>query len=55
MNMAASHSDTDKVLAAAEIQALIISERYYRDSEQWDKLRASWHPDDSKTRVNISW
>lgn len=37
------------------IKSLLIRERYYRDSAQWEKLRQSYHPDASKTLLNISW
>ena len=47
--------DVDRILAEAEIKSLVVRERYYRDSGQWDKLRNSYHPDASKTSINISW
>lgn len=37
------------------IKSLLIRERYYRDSAQWDKLRQSWHPDANTTSLKISW
>ncbi|PYH77646.1 hypothetical protein BO82DRAFT_386526 [Aspergillus uvarum CBS 121591] len=37
------------------IQSLLIRERYYRDTNQWAKLRSSYHPDTSKTRIDITW
>ena len=38
-----------------EIDSAIRQERYYRDTTQLEKLRAMWHPDNSKTLVEISW
>ncbi|KAF2171024.1 hypothetical protein M409DRAFT_18997 [Zasmidium cellare ATCC 36951] len=46
---------TERVLAECEIRSLIIKERYYRDSNQWQKLRGCYHPDASRTWLNISW
>ncbi|GAB7333981.1 hypothetical protein MBLNU13_g06085t1 [Cladosporium sp. NU13] len=37
------------------IKSLLIRERYYRDSAQWDKLRQSWHPEANTTSLKISW
>mgnify|MGYP001568042072 CR=1 FL=1 len=42
-------------LVEAEIKSLLVRERYYRDSKQWDKLRDSYHPDATKTSINITW
>jgi uncharacterized protein YfcZ (UPF0381/DUF406 family) len=47
--------DMNRILAEAEIKSLVVRERYYRDSGQWNKLRNSYHPDASKTSINISW
>ncbi|KAH8900521.1 hypothetical protein GQ53DRAFT_633207 [Thozetella sp. PMI_491] len=38
-----------------EIKSLLVRERYYRDTEQWTKLRSSYHPDPARTSINISW
>ena len=38
-----------------EIKSLLVRERYYRDTCQWQKLRESYHPDASKTSIDISW
>ncbi|KAK4501919.1 hypothetical protein PRZ48_007729 [Zasmidium cellare] len=46
---------TEHVLVECEIRSLIIKERYYRDSNQWQKLRGCYHPDASRTWLNISW
>lgn len=43
------------IVERANIEYLLKQERYYRDTRQWDKLRASYHADDTKTFVNISW
>lgn len=45
----------DEVAQDYQIKSLLVRERYYRDSCQWDKLRDSYHPDPSKTHVEISW
>ncbi|KAI5458349.1 hypothetical protein BGZ63DRAFT_456961 [Mariannaea sp. PMI_226] len=42
-------------LERADITYLLRSERHFRDSKKWDDMRACYHPDDSKTFVNISW
>ena len=46
---------TNTVLAESEIRSLLYRERYYKDSCQWDKLRSCYHPDPSKTLIDISW
>lgn len=38
-----------------EIRALLCRERYARDTCQWQKLRDSYHPDASRTLVDITW
>ncbi|KAH8815449.1 hypothetical protein F5884DRAFT_178646 [Xylogone sp. PMI_703] len=38
-----------------EIKDLLVRERHYRDSCQWQKLRNAYHPDASKTSINITW
>ncbi|KAK5046467.1 hypothetical protein LTR84_008270 [Exophiala bonariae] len=45
----------EHVLDDLEIKSLLIRERYYRDTCQWDKLRSCYHPDASKTFIDISW
>jgi hypothetical protein len=45
----------DEWLTELEIKSLLVRERYYRDTAQWQKLRESYHPDASKTHINISW
>lgn len=45
----------DNILIEAEIKSLLVRERYYRDTGQWEKLRASYHPDASKTHIDITW
>ncbi|KAJ6007655.1 hypothetical protein N7540_011631 [Penicillium herquei] len=46
---------TEEHLAQLQIQSLLVQERYYRDTAQWENLRNSYHPDASKTAINISW
>ncbi|KAI9046077.1 snoaL-like domain-containing protein [Aspergillus affinis] len=38
-----------------DIRELIVQERYYRDTWQWEKLRACYHPEASQTRVAVTW
>ena len=44
-----------EILAEAAIKSLVIRERYCRDSGQWQKLRDCYHPDASKTMIDITW
>lgn len=37
-----------------QIVSLLKRERYYRDSRQWQKLRNCYHPDSSKTRIEVA-
>lgn len=39
----------------AEIQHILKRERYHRDTAQWDLCRAAFHPDASKTYINVAW
>jgi hypothetical protein len=43
------------LLAEVEIRHLLVRERYYRDTSQWTTFRESWHPDASRTRIQVSW
>jgi hypothetical protein len=43
------------ILDEAEIRSLLARERFARDTGQFQKLRDSYHPDASKTRVHIMW
>ena len=36
------------------ITSVLKSERYSRDSRQWQKLRNCYHPDPSKTRIEVA-
>lgn len=38
-----------------QIKSLLVRERYYRDTSQWRKLRAAYHPESTKTHINITW
>lgn len=38
-----------------QIKSVLIKERYYRDTSQFEKMRDTYHPDGSRTWVNISW
>ena len=44
-----------EILAEACIKSLVVRERYYRDSCQWEKLRECYHPDASQTDIGITW
>jgi hypothetical protein len=45
----------EELLAEIEITSLLKQERFYHDSQQWQKLRACYHPDASQTRVSTLW
>lgn len=47
--------DLRPVTDEIEIKSLLVRERYYRDTCQWEKLRGCYHPDASKTSISISW
>lgn len=38
-----------------EIANLLKRERYYRDTGQWCLCRAAYHPDPSRTHINVVW
>jgi hypothetical protein len=46
---------TDMSLERLKIEQTVVTERYCRDSSQWDKMRSFWHPDSTKTSVKITW
>jgi hypothetical protein len=48
-------SPNNSTLTEAEIKSLVVRERYYRDTCQWEKLRNSYHPDPAKTHIEITW
>lgn len=45
----------EEAVDEAKIRSLLIRERYYRDTSQWQKMRDSYHPDPTETHVNIQW
>jgi hypothetical protein len=45
----------DTFITESEIKSLLVRERYYRDTNQWEKLRSSYHPDASRTHIDITW
>lgn len=47
--------DHNNIWAEAAIKSVLVKERYFRDSCQWDKFRDTYHPDASKTHLDISW
>jgi hypothetical protein len=52
---ASTHRQPDYSLDRLKVEQTVVTERYCRDSGQWEKMRAFWHPDDSKTRIKITW
>ncbi|KAJ5115786.1 hypothetical protein N7456_000134 [Penicillium angulare] len=44
-----------RLLAEFEIKSLLVRERFYRDTCQWQNLRDSYHPDSSQTSIKITW
>ncbi|KAG6012120.1 hypothetical protein E4U43_007931 [Claviceps pusilla] len=47
-----THKRADDV---AEIAHLLKRERFYRDTARWELCRSAFHPDGSKTYINVSW
>ena len=47
--------EIEQMFDECRIRSLLIRERYYRDSCQWERMRDAFHPDTSKTWVNIQW
>ncbi|KIW20482.1 hypothetical protein PV08_01057 [Exophiala spinifera] len=45
----------DRFIDLIEIKDLLVRERYYRDTANWAGLRKCYHPNATKTVVNISW
>lgn len=45
----------NKLLNEMEIKSLLVRERYYRDTCQWENLRQCYHADPTKTLIDISW
>ncbi|GKZ95767.1 hypothetical protein AnigIFM59636_009775 [Aspergillus niger] len=46
---------TDTILVQSSIKSLLVRERSYRDTCQWQKLRDCYHPDASWTHIEITW
>ncbi|KAE8370740.1 hypothetical protein BDV27DRAFT_140330 [Aspergillus caelatus] len=46
---------TTEVSDELSIKYLLFKERYNRDTNQWQKLRNSYHPNPSKTHIEITW
>ena len=42
-------------LERLKVEQVVVTERYSRDTAQWDKMRAFWHPRDEQTCVKITW
>lgn len=47
--------EPNTIIVKSYIKDLVIRERYYRDTCQWDKLRGCYHPDNRETKIDISW
>jgi hypothetical protein len=45
----------ERIIDEIEIKSLLVRERFYRDTFQWQKLRNSYHNDAAKTTINVSW
>ncbi|KAJ5689449.1 hypothetical protein N7462_003841 [Penicillium macrosclerotiorum] len=45
----------ERQLTIQHIKSLLIQERYFRDTAQWQNLRNAYHPDASQTSINITW
>src|SRR5271170_7951713 len=41
-------------LERLKVEQVVVTERYSRDTAQWDKMRAFWHPRDEQTCVKIT-
>ena len=50
-----THPQPDYALDRLKVEQIVVTERYCRDSAQWDRMRAFWHPEDSLTRIKITW
>ncbi|KAK5217829.1 hypothetical protein LTR72_009492 [Exophiala xenobiotica] len=48
-------SITEQAMEESQIRSILIWERYYRDTSQFDKMRKMYHPDGQKTKVYITW
>jgi hypothetical protein len=45
----------DFSLERLRIEQIVMTERYCRDSAQWEKMRTFWHPDAAETNLKITW
>ena len=45
----------DYALERLKIEQIVVTERYSRDTAQWEKMRAFWHPRDEQTCIKITW
>ena len=39
----------------SEIARLLKQERFYRDTGRWELCRSAFHPEASKTYINVAW
>ncbi|KAG5947908.1 hypothetical protein E4U53_006369 [Claviceps sorghi] len=44
-----------ETLDVEEIARLLKKERFYRDTARWQLCRSAFHPDASKTYINVTW
>jgi hypothetical protein len=50
-----THQQPDYALDRLKVEQIVVTERYCRDSAQWQKMRTFWHPDNSKTKIKMTW
>ena len=48
------NKERDYSLERLKIEQIVVTERYCRDSAQWEKLRSYWHPETDQTNVNMA-
>ncbi len=46
---------TDSLLDDFVIRSLVVRERYFKDTEQWDAWRSTYHSDPKQTWIDIAW
>ena len=44
-----------RLLDDFDIRSLVVRERYYKDTFQWENWRKTYHPDPEKTWIDIAW
>ena len=46
---------TSDIQDESEIASLLRRDRFFRDTFRWPEFRDCWHPDSSKTLVDLTW